>query len=278
MCCLVLLGGCASVRGDPGGAANVRPVDLEYDSFQDQPYVPAAWPAPLKADVYVPRGDGPFPGVLLVHGGAWVAGLRAEMTHLARMLAHRGYVVANVDYRTAPEFTHPAPLADLQQALAWLRREAPRFKLDPQRIGGWGYSAGAQLVTLLATDPELAASAQLRAIVAGGLPADLRDQDKNPFLQQYFGGSADERPARYAQASPLVHVSADDPPMFLYHGTFDRVVRTSNSRKMHAALTEAGVPSQLRLLRGFGHFATFVLDPFTRVAAIDFLDRHLRAR
>ncbi|HUS24482.1 MAG TPA: alpha/beta hydrolase [Candidatus Binatia bacterium] len=270
---LLLLAGCASTLGRPGGPPPA-PASTDYKSEPEQTYTPAGAPAALHADVYLPQGAGPFPAVLLIHGGAWVGGLRLEMSGIARRLAQRGYVAVNIGYRTAPEFHYPAPIEDACTALRWMSGRAEAFKLDPRRIGIWGYSAGAQIGALIATRPELC-PVRPAAMVAGGLPADLRGEEHNPFLKEFFGGSAEDLPTRYAQASPIVYVTSDDPPMFLYHGTWDRVIHTDNARRMHEALDRAGVQNQLRLVHGTGHFATFA---FGRGAAIEFFDRTLRRR
>src|SRR5215210_7502965 len=109
----------------------------------------------LRLDAYLPSGsaNAARPAVLLVHGGGWAGGHRAEMGRTGRQLAKAGYAAFSIDYRLAPEHPFPASLVDAQAAVEWLRapRQMARYGIDPGRIGALGSSAGGQLVGLLAT-------------------------------------------------------------------------------------------------------------------------------
>ncbi len=107
--------------------------------------------SPLEADVYMPHGSGPFPGMLVVHGGAWRIGSRAQLASAAAKFAEDGYTAVTISYRLAPQSIFPAQIYDCQAAVRWMRTHASEFKIDPQRIGGFGYSAGGHLVALLGT-------------------------------------------------------------------------------------------------------------------------------
>lgn len=238
----------------------------------------------LLADVYRPAGDGPFPAVLLVHGGSWQRGDRRRMARIGERLAQRGYVGVSIDYRLAPEHRFPAQLHDCQAALRWMRANAERLRLDPLRIAGYGYSAGGHLVALLATvgdDDGLGEIApapdpvvRLRAAVLGGAPVALDRLPANFAVERLLGASLAERPELYARASPLTFVTPDDPPFFLYHGSTDWIVDVSQPRLLRDALERAGVPSTYYETPG-GHIATFVEDDEPVRRAIDFLDRWL---
>ena len=105
----------------------------------------------LTCDVYVPEGDGPFPTVLAVHGGAWRGGSKLHMLRHAWMLARRGYVVVAINYRHAPKHKFPAQIHDCKNAIRWMRENADEYKIDSDRIAAYGYSAGGHLVSLLGT-------------------------------------------------------------------------------------------------------------------------------
>ena len=131
--------------------------------------------------------------------------------------------------------------------------------MDPQRIAGVGYSSGAHLVSLLATvnssnHPDRAPwnpdQPGLVAVVAGGLPADLRTFDSG--------------------------VTADTPPHFLFHGTWDDLVPVSQARDFRQRLEAAGVDNQLLLMRGQGHVTTFLLRGAVMEEALRFLQTHTR--
>lgn len=256
-----LLGACAQWPARSGVAVE-----------RDVPYRPDAQ-APT-ADLYRPAGNGPFAAVLMVHGGGWNGRDRGDMDRLSRRLADAGYVVLNIDYRLAPAHRYPAAVEDVHAALRWLQASAPRLHLDLARIGGWGYSAGGHLVALAAVRPA-PHTPPLAAVVAGGMPSDLAQYPESPIISEFMGGDYHALPQRWQDGSPLVHVSARSPPMFLYHGTRDRLVRFEDSVAMKQALDRAGVAAELHAVRGLGHVATFVLGFGARDAAVDFLERHL---
>lgn len=238
----------------------------------------------LGADVYTPAGRGPFPAVLLVHGGSWKRGNKQRMAKIAERLAQRGYVAVSIDYRLAPEDRFPAQLYDCQAAVRWMRTNAERLRLDPARIAGFGYSAGAHLVALLATangadglGENLATPApdtRLQAAVLGAAPVDVAGFPTNAVFESVLGASVAERPDLYALASPLTFVTPDDPPTFLYHGADDWMVDASQSHRMLDALLRAHVPTTYLEVPG-GHLATFWFDEEPVRRAIDFLDRWL---
>jgi len=271
----ILLAGCVAHSGKPSGMPQPPSVTTHYSVQNNVTYTPQDWPQQLNAEVYVPDGTEVFPAVLMVHGGGWVGGERSIMNHLSERLARRGYVVVNIDYRLAPRFRHPAQIDDLRQAVRWMRANSNSFKLDPERIGAWGYSAGAHLVALLGTDGE-GPGARINAVVAGGVVSDLSDFPNGRLVLALMGVTRDADPIAWQQASPFSLASAGDAPMFIYHGTWDTTVSVEQARKMNTALETASVPVELYLLQGFGHNTTFLFGFSAETEAIDFLDRYLR--
>jgi acetyl esterase/lipase len=209
---------------------------------------------PLKADIFQPTGEGPFPGVLCVHGGAWISGNKAQLSTIARRLAAEGYTAVSINYRLAPRHKFPAQIADCREALQWMRKNAGKYKIDPERIAAWGYSAGGHLVTLLGVGGN-----GLKAVVAGGAPCDFRQTPlDSPVLAFWLGGTRREVPEAYQSASPAAFVSADDPPTLFYHGQHDRLVKTDQPTAMAAELKRVGVPARLYLVPDAGHVEAFL--------------------
>ena len=243
-------------------------------------YSEPEWPQALRADLYLPQKRGPLPVVMVIHGGGWANRSREDMTSISRNLAERGYAVMNLDYRFAPKYTYPAQLDDLHQARIWLMANADRYRLDLDRVNAWGYSSGAHLAALLGSLESSPGMDQgqkmprLRAVVAGGIPADLRKYSNSPIVMRFMGGARDDMPERYAEASPVYHVSADDPPVFLYHGKLDALVSEDQSIDYYDALTAAGVESELYLHRLHGHMSMFLFGGDAEDRAMDFLDRN----
>lgn len=285
-----LLTACVSHEGAPIKKKSKRSLEVEtaeynYTVQRGVTYTPVGWPQELKADIYSPRGLGPYAAVLVIHGGGWEGGDRDDMDSFCERLAEHGYVAVTVDYRDAPAYTFPAQLHDIQQAVRWLRNKAESLRVEPDRIGVLGYSAGGHLAALLGSVgegdpldvPHGGADTRVRAVVSGAGPTDLRKYEGGDLVPQFIGGSQEQMPDAFALASPITHVSANDPPMFFYHGTFDTLVPSDHSEDMKKALDAAGVPAELYLLSGLGHVTLFVFDGRAMKAALSFLDRNLRA-
>lgn len=244
-----------------------------FQVLRDMPYV-AAGDSRQVADIYLPSGSGPRAAVMVIHGGSWTRGERADMEKYALRLAHKGYVVMNLTYRFAPEHRFPAQAHDVAAAHRWLRSHAEEWQLDPQRIAALGYSAGAHLALMHALEPG-EGQPRLAAVVAGAGPTDMSVYYDSPYLINLIGGSGHDYPERYAQASPLQHVSADDPPVLLYHGTWDRLVEFEQSQKLEQALAAAGVEHELVSMRFKGHITGFLFDGAAYSAIEEFLAKHL---
>jgi acetyl esterase/lipase len=244
------------------------PATWEFDRLDPQVYTPRGWPEPMEAFVYRPRRQEAMPAVLVVHGGGWTRRSPTDMNDVAAALAARGFVVVNVAYRLAPDHTYPAAVHDLQQALDWMVSHADELRIDPQRIGGLGYSAGAHLVSLLATletgpDPQWSPPKRgyrMRAIVAGGTPADLTRWPDSPLVNEFLGKPLDEAPELWREASPITHVTPASPPFFLYHGGLDMLVEVRQAETMQQVLAEVDVPAELYVVPYHGHFSMFLLN------------------
>ncbi len=275
--CLLVGFSCTS-RVGPRTGSPAEPVHVTSFSLRkDVIYTPPGWPQALPADVYVPDGPGPWPGVLLIHGGSWAnKDRRSDMEGIAEHLAHRGYVVMNATYRLAPQSIYPAQLQDLQQASRWFRAQAPALHLQTGHIGVFGYSAGAQLAGLLGA-MDAPPGQRFQAVVAGGTPADLRKFPKSPIVATYLGGSIAQKPGLFAAASPVTHLTPGDPPVFIYHGSRDILVPPDQATDYAAALEKAHVPHELVWQKGRGHVTAFLSYGDVLPAALSFLDRHLRA-
>jgi len=254
---------------------------LEFETRYGQVYLQRD-SGPLKADIYIPNGDGPFPSVLVVHGGAWMMGTRAQLSGVAQQLASHGMTAVAISYRLAPKHKFPAQIEDCKAAVRWMREQATELKIDPLRLGGFGYSAGAQLVTLLGTtdpddglegidDPQTVPNTRLQAVVAGGVPCDFRVIDPDSRrLAFWLGGSRREVGELYRLASPRAFVSDDDPPMFFFHGENDELVPIVSAEAMCHSLKAAGVPAELYVVPKIGHnFA--VMDRTAVTKSVKFL-------
>jgi acetyl esterase/lipase len=213
-------------------------------------------------------------------------GSRVQLAAIANTLAEHGYTAATISYRLAPKHPFPAQIYDCQAAVRWMRNHAAELKLNPTHIGGFGYSAGGQLVALLGTlndddfreagVPKDAPSARLQAVVAGGAPCDFRVLPADSKrLAYWLGGTPAEKPDAYRTASPAAFITADDPPMFFFHGARDLLVPAHSPQRMVALLTAAGVGAEMHLINDAGHIEA-LFDRTTLDLALAFADQHLK--
>ncbi len=219
------------------------------------------------------KADRPRAALIIVHGGGWVAGDKRDMRGFAEAAARQGYVCFNVDYRLTfgGENQWPAALDDTQRAVRWVRANAAKYSIDPQRIGALGASAGGHLAAFLGTvdtrdnsDATLAAfSSRVQCVVdlfgPTNLGEDFSNQERlgptaNSLVKTFLGGSGfQEKLATAREASPLLRVDAKSAPFLIFHGAGDDLVPPSQSERLDAALKKAGVESKLILFEGEGH-------------------------
>lgn len=222
----------------------------------------------LTMDVYYPASaGGPVPVVVYVHGGGWTSGDKSsgEGSRYLPVLAERGYLGVAVNYRLAPEHKFPAQIEDVKCAIRFLRAHAAEYGLDPNRIGAMGGSAGGHLVSLLGLTDTSAGwdtsggytdqSSRVQAVVDMFGPSDLTQEfdGADDRIERQVFGVTDKSSPILAQASPVTHVSSDDPPFLLLHGEQDDLVPPSQSQELYDRLTAAGVPATLVMVRNAGH-------------------------
>jgi len=228
----------------------------------------------VRADLYRPNTEEFLPTVVMIHGGAWIAGDKWNVIDPAIQMAEAGFVVMAINYRLAPAHQWPAQRDDCLAALQWIFLHRREWHADTDRLGVWGYSAGGHLALMIALQqaPELP---RIRACVAGGPPCDLDFIPlKSQMLSAFLGGSREQFPERYREASPIHLLSPDDPPLFFFHGDQDSIVPIENSRRMHEKTVALGITNVYRTVPDLGHLLTFI-DRKSRIDAIDFLKKHL---
>ncbi|MBE2282615.1 MAG: alpha/beta hydrolase [Prosthecobacter sp.] len=264
----------------------------------DQPFAGNTNPKQM-VDVYVPKkrnGDKPLPVIALIHGGGWVNGDRLGYASLGIQLARTGdYAAVGVGYRLSKEASWPAQVHDCKAAIRWIRAHAKEYNLDADKIAVWGSSAGGHLSSLLGTSgdvkelegdlgPNASFSSRVQCVVNLCGPEDFTqalmfDKQHQPIwnddaVSGLLGGNAQEKHANAVAASPVTHVSKDDPPFITFHGTQDQRVAFRHAETIHAALQKAGVPSLLVPITGGAHGS--VSHPEVKVRGQQFTDKILR--
>jgi acetyl esterase/lipase len=220
----------------------------------------------LKLDFVRPAGDGPFPLVVCVHGGAWQVGSRADFRDFQKAFTGMGFASASVQYRFAPKDRFPAQRDDITAAVRYLVDNRRQYRIDPDRIGVIGGSAGAHLA-LLAAFSEIK-GCRIKAVVNMAGPTDLRTFASTPTgdaalktalkrnsaeLLEDLLGTADRKAAIYANASPVTLVRKAGPAVLTIHGTDDDVVPFTQAEVLHAALKKVGATERLIAVPGHGH-------------------------
>ena len=245
----------------------------------------------LKLDIARPaQGDGPFPAVLAIHGGAWRAGDKAPMGPLLLEFANHGYVAISPQYRFCPKEVFPAQLHDVKAAVRWLKTNAKTYHVDPERIGAIGFSAGGHLALMLGvTGPGdgLEGDAvtgvpdtRIKAVVNYFGPSDLGAKDipalSKPLVKDFLGATAEEKPDLAAKASPRTYVSSDDPPILTFQGTKDPLVPFTQAIVLSEAMTDKRVPGRVELMIGAQHGWGGAELKRTRDETFRFFDKYLR--
>lgn len=240
-------------------------------SLRNQQVVFSEQLEPLQGELYLPRQiEQPMAAVVVVHGGSWVR-RTGDMVSISKQLAKQGIAAFNITYRSAIDHPYPAAVNDVRQAIEWLKRNAERYQIDPDRIGGWGYSAGGHLILRAGLDPDLG----LKAIVSGATPAKFSYWPQSPIITRFIGDSYAQLPERWEDASPVNHVQPESPAVFLYHGTDDDLVEPVQMELMVQALEREGVPYETYLAQNRGHFSLYLFGGEAEQRAIEFLKSHL---
>lgn len=222
----------------------------------------------MAMDIAMPDGPGPFPAVVAIHGGGFRAGKRESYHPLILKLAQRGYVAATVTYRLSPRNQFPAAVHDVKAAVRFLRANARRFRIDPDRIGATGGSAGGHLALFLAvtggipefegSGPNLDQSSRVQCVVNYYGPTDFtqsygKSVDAAEVLPLFLGGDLEHARAYHLKASPLYWVNPTAAPILTVHGTKDNYVAYEQALWLKERLTAAGVPNELETIEGAGH-------------------------
>lgn len=283
-------------RGPGGGQTAIKATP----TYQNVAY--ASLSPAQKLDIYLPAGDGPFPVVIVIHGGGFMVGDKANPALGDELLA-AGYAVASVNYRLAAEAKYPAQIQDVKAAVRFLRANAAQYKLDPQRFAAFGQSAGGNLAATLGTSCGVAAlegaelgnadqSSCVQAVVDWFGPTDFLQMDAqftgtscpvnhneaNSPESQVIGAPIQTVPEKVQAANPITYVSAKAPPFLIQHGTADCNVPPQQGKLLADALTPLIGADKVTytLLEGAGHGGAQFSDAANVKVVLDFLANSLK--
>jgi acetyl esterase/lipase len=281
------------VSGPPAQAqkAPVVPGDvifktgIEYTNPDDQH---------LQLNLAMPKkGDGPFPAILCIHGGGFRAGKREGYDSQCIRLAQQGYVALTVSYRLAPKYPFPAAIHDVKAAVRWIRANADKYHIDPERIGVTGGSAGGHLAQFLGVTADVKEfegdggnanqSSRVACVVNVYGPSDFtrsygKSVDAAVVLPLFLGGNLETARPQHIRASPLYWVTPNAAPTLSIHGTEDKYVAHEQAVWLIDKLKAAGVEAELLTLEGAGHGFKDRDAQTAEKALIAYFDRHLKKK
>ena len=272
---------------DPEGVTVHR--DLIYGQIGDRK---------LPLDLYIPKdASSPLPVVIWIHGGGWRNGSKGNGGR-ARNIIKRGFALVDVEYRLSGEATFPAQIEDCKTAIRWIRANAKKYNLDPNRIGAWGSSAGGHLVALMGlthdekafeTDEHGEYSSEIQAVCNWFGPTDfLRMNDIEGRIDHdaadspeslVIGAPIQENKDKVALANPITYVSKNDPPMLIMHGEKDLSVPYNQSELLYTAMQKAKLDVTLYKVvnadHGFRNATSDTPESLFEMSA-QFLEKHLK--
>ena len=285
------------------------PADTAYikRKFLDIPY--AGLSTAQRLDIYLPdTGNGPFPVILLVHGGAFMGCDKADL-HVVPALEglKRGYAVVSINYRMSGEAKFPALVQDTKAAVRWIRAYAQKYTLDGQRIAAWGSSAGGYLVTMVGIssgiegledltlgNPDQPCNVQTvvawygptnflkmdEQLAMSGLlaPVGMRHNEVDSPESLLMGQLITEIPEKVRAANPETYIQPGMPPFLIQHGTKDAIVPFQQSVELAEKLRKTSGENcvTLELLEGAEHADVRFETPENVSRVLDFLDEHLK--
>ena len=261
--------------------------NIEYTNPDDQH---------LQLNMARPKaGHGPFPAVVCIHGGGFRAGTRESFNTLCIQLAERGYVAVTVSYRLAPKYQFPAAVHDVKAAVRWLRANADKYQIDPDRIGTTGGSAGGHLTQFLGVTGGVKKfegdggnadfSSNVKCVVNFYGPSDFTKSydasvDAAEVLPLFLGGNLQERRHRHIESSPLYWVTPEAAPTLCIHGTNDKYVAHEQAVWLIDRLLASDVEAKLMTIEGGDHgFGKSPPEVKAEIenARFDFFAKHLQS-
>jgi acetyl esterase/lipase len=282
------------------GPPRFRPIPLPegVKAERNIPYVDAGH-ANQVLDLYLPKqpSDKPLPLVIWIHGGAWLGGSHANPAGM--FLLDEGYALASIEYRFSQHAIWPAQAHDCKAAIRFLRANAEKYNLDPDRFAVGGESAGGHLAAFIGTSGDVAeiegdlgvtgVSSRVQAVIDEFGPTDLTlmgEQTTGPSTfdhdspdspeSRLLGGPVQERHELAKTANPLSYIDKDDPPFLILHGDRDPLVPIGQSVILAKALIDAGVDVTVDTIPGAGHGGPQFGTPESRRLIKQFLDRNLK--
>jgi acetyl esterase/lipase len=256
-----------------------------------------------KMDIYIPEGTGPFPVVVLIHGGAFKMGDKGMEASNAAALVAKGIAAASINYRLSGEAKYPAQIEDCKAAVRFLRANAAKYNLNPDKIGSWGASAGGNLSSLLGTTSGIAElegaslgnaefSSKVIASVdwfgpinfltmdaeASALDFTINTNSASSPESQLIGAAVQTVPEKVAKANAANYITTDDAAFFIQVGSMDRNIPYTQSLNLYNALKPVKGTENVtyELLEGAGHGGSQFSSAANLAKVVAFFEKYLK--
>jgi acetyl esterase/lipase len=235
--------------------------------------------------------------MIFIHGGGWRGGSKKHVPGWLKYLVADGKLsVIAVEYRFTDVETHPAQVNDCLRAIQFVRHNAAKWNIDPQRIGVTGGSAGGHLSAYVALhddaanaaseDPTEQHSSRVACAISFAGPTDWlllgSIEHGHPAYRQLIGyepgtPAGDLAAPLVKDVSPITFASKDDPPIMQVHGDNDNIVPLQHASNLHKKLEAVGVPSELVIIPGGNHGVAGAGDQVTQ-RPVAFVQQYLLSR
>ena len=310
---LILMSYCSCAFGAESKILNVDPVKNEITLWENIPFSEGIARGVLRysltMDVLQPRVREKSPLIVFVTGGGFIMAPKNNLIQLRMALAEAGYIVASIEYRVAPLGRFPQPLEDVKTAIRWLRANAEKFNIDPERVGILGNSAGGYLSAftgITSGSKEFDKGENLNftsdvlcAVDMYGLSdltvigADFDEANQKGHASagatealwvlgtSTFGGNdggvlAPENKNLVDKANPINYINEKSAPMLLMHGDADKLVSPSQTKILFEALQAKGIESERYVIPGAAHGGIYWAQDNVIKTIVEFFDKYMK--
>lgn len=223
----------------------------------------------LHLDAFINSSKKQLPALIIIHGGGWKSGTKEMQNPMAEKIALAGYQTFTIEYRLSDEAIYPAATDDVMKAILYLKKNAKEFKIDKNKIAILGASSGAQMASLLGTKypTEIQAVINIDGVLAFHHP----DSAEGKYAALFLGGTYEEKPMIWTDASALSHVSKKTPPFLFIHSQFKRF--NAGREDFIKKLNEHHIYSQVESIENSPH-AFWLFEPWF-TPTINYIEKFL---